>query len=230
MLALVAKHADQAFVQDVVAERGRGAVTRDARIRIERHRRSAVVDHLVLDGEQVFVVDGDGASEFQPLAVVVDEGHRPADGERSAALLPPDRVRRRNFGRGSRFDQPAEFGIERLRAARGREQHDRGRMGVDRLVIFDEREIVDASALERDRARNARRLDRTRGEAASAASRVIGWAGTPAGCPGACGVAPGTDWVGAVVGGAGEPGAGGTRSCACCCCICRCFSTCGRPK
>src|SRR5208337_2024662 len=97
LLSLVAKDADQPFVQDVVAERGRGAVTRDARIRIERHRRGAFVDDLVLDGEQVVLVDGDGPSEFQSLAVVIDEGHRPADGERSAALLPPDRVRRRNF-------------------------------------------------------------------------------------------------------------------------------------
>ena len=79
MQALVAQHADQAFVQDVVAERRRRAVARDQRIGIERHRRRALVGDLVLDGEQVLVVDRDGAAEFEPFAVVVDERHRAID-------------------------------------------------------------------------------------------------------------------------------------------------------
>ena len=41
--ALVAEHADQAFVQDVVAERLRRAVARDQRVGIERDRRGALV-------------------------------------------------------------------------------------------------------------------------------------------------------------------------------------------
>ena len=91
--ALVAEHADQAFVQDVVAERVRRPVARDQRIGIKRDRRRAFVGDLVLDGEHVLVVDRDGAAEFEPFAVVPDERHGLADGERARTLLPPHGVR-----------------------------------------------------------------------------------------------------------------------------------------
>ena len=77
---------------------------------------------------------------------------------------------------------------------------------------------------------------RTRGDAASAASRVMIWPGALPGRPGACGVAPGTACGGAPVCGvdpgccAGAPGGCCERSCACCCWICFCFSICGMPK
>ena len=66
--ALVAEHADQAFVQDVVAERLRRAVAaRSARTdRASTGARALVVD-LVFDGEQILVVDRDDAAEFAAL-------------------------------------------------------------------------------------------------------------------------------------------------------------------
>ena len=67
---LVADHADQALVQDVEAFDLRRAVPRDQRIRIKRDRVRAFVGDLVLDGEQVLVVDRNGAAEFKPFAVV----------------------------------------------------------------------------------------------------------------------------------------------------------------
>ncbi len=67
LLALVAHHADQAFVQDVIAEHRRRAVARDQRIGKQRHRAAALVRDLVLDGEEIMVVDRDGAGEEQAL-------------------------------------------------------------------------------------------------------------------------------------------------------------------
>src|SRR5215831_9762762 len=46
-----------------------------------------------------------------------------------------------------------------MRAADRREQHDRWRLWVDRLAILCERKIVEAPALECDRAGQSRRLD-----------------------------------------------------------------------
>ncbi len=61
---------------------------------------------------------------------------------------------------------------------------------------------------------------RTRGEARSASSRLLVWAGT---VPGGAG--------GAVPGGAGAPGCCGAPGAGCDCgCACFCFSSCGMPK
>ena len=123
--ALVAHNADQTLVHDVVAERRRYAVARDQRVGIERHRGGALVHHLILEGEEIFVVDRDGATELEPFAVVVDQRHRMFDRERARPFLPPQRIGGRRLGRGARRHHPAEFGIERMRAARRRQQHDR---------------------------------------------------------------------------------------------------------
>src|SRR5262249_26052515 len=121
-------------------------------------RRRALVDDLVLEGEEIVFVDGDGAPELESLAVVVDEGHRPADRKRARALLLPDRVRTRQFHCRAARRGPAEFGVERIGAAGRRGEHDRRRVGIDRLAIVDQREIVDAAALECDRARETWRV------------------------------------------------------------------------
>ena len=139
-------------MQDVVAfDLGR-AVARHARERIERHRGGALVGNLVADREQILVVDRDGAAEFEAFAIVVDERHGVFDGERARALLGPERgfIRPLHGDAGRR--NPAEFGKERRRAAGWGEQHNRRRIGVHGLAVLHQREIVDASALERDRA------------------------------------------------------------------------------
>src|SRR5207244_4682773 len=132
--ALVAEYPDQPLVQDVVAERLRRSMARDQPEGIERDRRGAIVDDLVLDGEEILVVDRNGAAELEPLAVVVDERHRVAERERARALLLPQRIRSRQLHRRAARRRPAEFGVERMRAARGREQDDRWRIRVDSLA------------------------------------------------------------------------------------------------
>ena len=49
----------------------RRAVARDQRERIERHRRVAGIGDLVLEGEEVTVVDGNGAAEGEAFAIVI---------------------------------------------------------------------------------------------------------------------------------------------------------------
>ena len=79
-------------MQDVEALDLRRAVPRDQRIRIKCDRVCAFVGDPVLDGEQVLVVDRNGAAEFKPFAVVKGERHRPADAERAGAKLAPEGV------------------------------------------------------------------------------------------------------------------------------------------
>ena len=146
-------------MHDVVAQRRRYAVARDQRVGVERHRSGALVHDLVLEREEIFVVDRDGAAKLEAFAVVVNQRHGAFDGERARAFLPPQRIGGRHLCRRSGRHDPAEFGIERLRAARRRQQHDRGRLGVDGLAVLDKREVVDPGTLERDRAGDARRLD-----------------------------------------------------------------------
>ncbi len=160
LTAFVAEFSDQAFVQNVVAERLRRAVARDQRERKQRHRFVGLVRHLVLDGEQIFVVDRDAAAEHEALAVVIGERHRMADGERAGTALRPQRVGRWHLQAGAGGIGPAEFGVERIRAAGRRQQHDRRRLRIDGLAELDQSEVVDAAAFERDRALHAIGLDR----------------------------------------------------------------------
>ena len=158
--SLVAELADQAFVQDVIAQRLRGAVARDQREGKERDGFVALVHHLVLDREQILVVDRDGTAELKALAVIVGQRHRMADTQRAGARLRPHRVRLGNLYVGAGGIGPAELGIERIGAAGRRQQHDRRRLRIDRLAKLDQRQIVDASALEVDRALQAVGCDR----------------------------------------------------------------------
>ena len=157
--ALVADHADQAFMQNVIALHLRRAVARDQRIGKQRDRVAALVRHLVFQGEQITVVDRDGAAEDQARAVVVGQRHRMVDAERARALLLPHRVRPRHRRGGAGGGHPAELGVERLRRARRREQHDGRRVRIDGLAIVLERQIVDPAALEIDAAAQRRRGD-----------------------------------------------------------------------
>ena len=133
LLALIAHHADQAFMQNVIAEHRRRAVARDQRIGKQRDRRAALVGDLVLDGEQIMVVDRDGAGEDEALAVVVGQRHRMIDAERAGALLLPHRIGARHGRGGAGGRHPAEFGVIGVRRARRREQHDRRRIRIDGL-------------------------------------------------------------------------------------------------
>ena len=72
----------------------------------------------------------------------------------------PHRVRGGDLYVGAGGVGPAELGVERIGAAGWRQQHDRRRLRIDRLAELDQRQIVDASAFERDRALQAVGCDR----------------------------------------------------------------------
>ena len=90
--ALVAEIADQAFMQDVVARDLGRAVAGDQGERIERDRRTADVGDVVLDGEEIAVVDRNGAAEGEAFAIVVFQRHRVARRQRARAFLLPHRI------------------------------------------------------------------------------------------------------------------------------------------
>ena len=78
-----------------------------------------------------------------------------ADGERARAFLRPQRIGARQLRACGAGAGPAELGIERVGAAGRRQQLDRRRLRVDGLVELRQRDVVDAAALERDRAFDA---------------------------------------------------------------------------
>ncbi len=157
--ALVAEIADQAFVQDVIARDLRGAVPRDQRERIQRDRRIADIGDVILDGEEIALVDRNGAAEGEALAIVIFQRHRARRRQAARAFLLPQRFAvGEPYGRAGRR-QPSRIRRNRARRARGREQHDRGRFGIDGVAELHQRQIVDARALQRNAAGKARGVD-----------------------------------------------------------------------
>ena len=152
-------------MQDVVARDFRGAVARDQGERIERDRRAADIGDVVLDREEIAVVDRDGAAEGETFTVVVFQRHRVARRQRAGTLLLPHRIPVGQPRRRARGSNPAKLRIIGMRRARRREQHDRGRIGIDGVAELRQRQVVDARALERDAAGNPRRLDLDAGRA-----------------------------------------------------------------
>ena len=146
-------------MQDVVAGDRRRAVTRDQAERIKRDRRIADVGDVVLDGEEILVVDRNGALERQALAVVPAQRHRRCCRQRACAFLRPDGVAARHLdGRTCRRHE-TELGVERLLGARRREQFNRRGFRIDGLAVFHQRDVVDARAGQRDAAADVGRVD-----------------------------------------------------------------------
>ena len=127
--AFLAEIADQAFMQDVIAGDLGRAVARDQRERIQRCRRVADIADIVLDGEEIAVVDRDGALEDEAFAIVVFQRHRVGRRQRAGALALPHRVLVGHPDRRAGRRHPAEFGVIGVRGLRGREQHDGRRFG-----------------------------------------------------------------------------------------------------
>ena len=146
--ALLAEIADQAFMQDVVALDLRGAVPRNQRERIQRDRRIADIGDVVLDGEEITLVDRNGAAEGEAVAIVVFQRHRAVRRQAAGAFLLPQRVAIRQPHGGAGGRDPAELGVIGRRRARRREQHDRRRFGIDGVAELDQRQIVDARAFQ----------------------------------------------------------------------------------
>ena len=173
--ALVAEIADQAFVQDVVAGDLGRAVARDQRERIQRHRRVADIGDFILDGEEIALVDRDGALEGEAFAIVVFQ-RRPGSTATARRSLPAaTSCSGRACGWSSR--RPAPSRIRRNRGSAvcdGENSTIAGEFGIDRLADT-------GSARRRRCARPSARCCRryagvsilTRGVAAIAASRGI---------------------------------------------------------
>src|SRR5690606_8522830 len=79
---LRAEDADRALVQDEEIRRLRRAVPGDARIGEERDVAAGLVLDRLADGEQVMLVDGEGAAEDEALAIVVADRDRRRLGQR----------------------------------------------------------------------------------------------------------------------------------------------------
>ena len=98
-------------MQDVVAGDLGRAVARDQRERIERDRRVADIADVILDGEEIAVVDRDGAAEGEAVAIVVFQRHRAVRRQAARAFLLPQRVLVGHPYRRARGRDPAEFRV-----------------------------------------------------------------------------------------------------------------------
>ena len=198
-------------MQDVDALGRRLAIAHHEAPGIERHRLVGLVLDALLDVEHEELVERDVEGEDQALAVVPGEPRRLA-GRHRGPVGGPQRVGAghldRRIGR-----RPAELGVVGMRAA-DRRQHRHGiALGIDRDAILGQTHIVDARALEVDR---ADQLGRVEGDARRAGERFAaahdlgrlggrraglhralraGRAGAPGWPVGACGVPFGVDAV-----------------------------------
>src|SRR5580698_10618212 len=98
------------------------------------------------------IIDRDGTRKDQTLAIVVAELDRMIEAERARALLLPHRIRTRHGRTGARGRYPTELGIKSVWCAGRRQQHDRGRIGIDGFAVLLKRQIVEPATLEVDAA------------------------------------------------------------------------------
>ncbi len=150
LLQPVAQHADRALVQDVVAQRRRRAPAADQAVGVEGDRLVGAVGDGAPDREHVVGVELDPLGEAETLAVVPAEGD-PVLGRQLAALRRPNRLRP-GHGHARVTGHPAVFGEVGVGSAGRAQQHDLGRGRIDRLAVAGQGDVVDAAALERDRA------------------------------------------------------------------------------
>ena len=131
------------------------AVAADIGIGFDTDRASTGVRHLLRGGDHVIVIDRQADFKELPRAVVPAERHRAA-GRQRAALRGPERVAIR---RAQPFTLPAEaceIGV--LRARRAVKADGRRILG-DRFLIGRQHDVIDARALEVDRAGQLGRAD-----------------------------------------------------------------------
>ena len=137
----------------------RHAVAHHQRIGIKRRRGGRLVLDAVGDGEHELVVDRDLAREDEAMAVVPLQRHRLARREHRAALQRPHRVVVRQRLVHARRIAPAEIDEIGIVGALGRQQHDLRALLVGGLVIIFQAQIVEARALQHQRAVDRRRVD-----------------------------------------------------------------------
>jgi hypothetical protein len=155
------EHADHPLVEDEeILEIGRAAVAGDDAIGREADRGRALVLDRLAHGEHVIGVDADFAAENQSRAIVPNQRDGALRRQRSAVLDRPERVGTGDLiGRETRAGSPAVQRVIGRDRTDGIEQVNGIGVGVDRLAVVLEHEIVDPPPQKRDRARQAGRVD-----------------------------------------------------------------------
>ncbi|MNJ37164.1 hypothetical protein D3C77_319730 [compost metagenome] len=172
-LAVRTEGADGPLVQDhLLAQVDRNALALDAAVGGDGDGLGPQVGHRVLDREHILVVNRDDAREAQAVAVVPGQFDRGGRGQGLALGQAPDGVGA-GHAAGDVRAAPAELGeIGVLHALRA-EQLDRRRTPVQRLAVVGQIQVVDARALQRQRAVQLRRLDRHAGDGAQGLGAVL---------------------------------------------------------
>ena len=142
-------------MQDEEVHAHRAVLARDIAVGIQVHRRAALVGDAVGHREHVLVVDGDDAGEDKALAIVPAQGDGIAGAQHLAGRQLPVAVLARHVVAAD----PAEFGIVRIVGALGRQQHDLRALGIDRVVIFLQAQVIQARAAQQDRTVHHRGVD-----------------------------------------------------------------------
>ena len=150
---------DEAFMQRRIMCRSGHAVARDIGVRIERDRGAGLVAHAVVDGEQILIVHRDGAGKDEALAIVPAQRDGMAGRKHRAACLFPLRRIVGNLEMGGRVHRPTEHREIGIARALRRQQHDFRTLGIERLAILLKPQIVEARALQEQRAVHRRRVD-----------------------------------------------------------------------
>ncbi|MPL75568.1 hypothetical protein SDC9_21394 [bioreactor metagenome] len=160
----VVGHPHRTFVQHIDAVALRNAVAGDDAIGGKTHRRAGVVLDALGDGEEVVVINRDRAGEAQARAVVPAQRDRGLRGQHGIGGRGPQRLRpghqRRVEPAGGRpaIDRVIGLGVQIGAPHRGKQPH-QGRVGLERFLVFPQRQVVEAAAEQRDRAGERRRVD-----------------------------------------------------------------------
>ena len=169
--ARVADDADEAFVQHRISRGLRLAVARHQRIGEQRHIARAGILHRVSHAEHILVIDRNRAGEDEALAIVPGEGHR-LGARQCGCIGAPQRVGARHVQAAARLADEAGVHIVGIGRGGRREQLDDRAVGVHRLAVGLQGDVIDATALQGDRALQAPGVDgdaRARGERGFAA-------------------------------------------------------------
>ncbi len=147
-------------MQDVVAGDLRRVVARDQRERIQRDRRGADIADVILDGEEIAVVDRDGAAEGQAFAIVVFQRSPGCSATVRRNLPAATSCSGRECARSNPLPEPSRTRRNRgLRCSTASTARSPARSGSTVSRNLHQRQIVDAGALQRDAADQARRVD-----------------------------------------------------------------------
>jgi hypothetical protein len=160
LVQLAAQDADQAFEQHIDAVDLGGALAEQAGIGEERHGIGALVHDVLLHGEEIVLIDRDGAGEGEAFAIVPGEDERLAGRQSGVGRGLPFGIEVGQLHRGAGGGDEAVLGEIAMRGAERVEERDFRALRVDRLAVVLEADVVEAGAGEIDGAVDDRGFDR----------------------------------------------------------------------